>query len=179
MIVAKARDLAEMRKQMQVLIDEAGNDLAGGDTPAHAMLWLEFGAALGLGEEDIVRAPIHPVIEALINAEMFEGLMRPVGAAPTNLRLGERAKSAIIPLWRDALAQHYGVPDHALRFFDEHGEADWCHGGVGEEVVLSRCDTFEQQQQLWQSSRRSNVRQFARFDAWHTAIRWQVAQVSA
>jgi pyrroloquinoline quinone (PQQ) biosynthesis protein C len=172
MIVAKARDLAEMRKQMQVLIDEAGNDLAGGDTPAHAMLWVEFGAALGLSEEEIVRAPVHPLIDALLSTEMLDGLLRPVGAAPTNLRLGERAKSAIIPLWRDALARHYGVPDAALRFFDEHGEADWGHGGVGEEIVMTRCGTLEQQRQLWESARRSNVRQFARFDAWQLAIRW-------
>jgi pyrroloquinoline quinone (PQQ) biosynthesis protein C len=174
LIVAKARDVDEIRRQMHVLIEEAGEDLVGGDTPAHPVLWVRFGVSLGMTEREIVDAPVHPLCQALIDSIMLRGLMRPIGGVPNNLRTGERAKSIIFPIWREALAAKYHLDDRALRFFDEHGEADWGHGSIGQAVLLTRCGTLEQQRELWESARRGLLHQFAKFDAWEIAMRWHL-----
>jgi pyrroloquinoline quinone (PQQ) biosynthesis protein C len=178
LIVAKARDVDEMRKQMHVLIEEAGEDIVGGDTPAHPVMWVQFGMSLGMTDREIIDAPVHPLCQALIDSIMLRGLMRPIGGVPNNLRTGERAKSIIFPIWREALATHYGLDDASLRFFDEHGEADWGHGSIGQEVLLRRCATQEQQRELWESLRRSLQHQFAKFDAWEIAMRWHLDQAA-
>jgi pyrroloquinoline quinone (PQQ) biosynthesis protein C len=177
MIVAKARDVTEMRKQMHVLIEEAGSDLAGGDTTAHPLLWIDFGQALGLQPGDVTEAPVHPFTSIFIDSMILQGLMRPIGGVPFNLRTGERAKSVIFPIWRESLAKHYGLSDRALLFFDEHGEADWGHGTIGEEVLLTRCGTLDQQREIWEAGRRSLARQFAKFDIWQIAIRWHIETI--
>ncbi|HLY65948.1 MAG TPA: iron-containing redox enzyme family protein [Chloroflexota bacterium] len=179
MIVAKAKDVPEMRKQMHVLIEEAGSDLAGGRTTAHPILWIEFGQELGLTEQEIVQAPLHPFTSVFIDSMILQGLMRPIGGVPFNLRTGERAKSVIFPVWREALAKHYGLSDWALLFFDEHGEADWGHGTIGEEVLLTRCGTLEQQREIWEAGRRSLARQYAKFDIWEIAIRWHIETIKS
>lgn len=171
MIVAKAKNLAEMRKQLLVLIEEAGEDIVGGDTPAHPTLWLRFGLALGLTEEQITDQPVHPLTRSFLDAAMLRGLMRPIGAAPTNLRLGERAQSIIFPIWRETLASTYQLADEALLFFDAHGEADWGHGGIGEDVILTRCRTLEAQRDLWEAAKRGCAEQFHKFDVWQIAMR--------
>jgi len=171
MIVAKARNLEEMRKQLLVLVEEAGEDIIGGDTPAHPTLWLRFGLALGLTEAEITEAPVHPLTRSFLDASMLRGVMRPIGASPTNLRLGERAQSIIFPIWRETLASVYHVPDEALLFFDAHGEADWGHGGIGEDVILTRCDRHEDQRDLWEAAKRSCGDQFHKFDVWQIAMR--------
>jgi pyrroloquinoline quinone (PQQ) biosynthesis protein C len=174
LIVAKARDVDEMRKQMHVLIEEAGEDLVGGDTPSHPALWLQFGLALDLTEREIVDAPVHPLSQALIDSIMLRGLLRPIGGLPNNLRLGERARAIVIPVWRDALVERYGIEAAALRFFDAHGEADWGHGSVGQDVLVRRCATLAQQREIWEQARAALLYQFTKFDAWELAIRWHL-----
>lgn len=176
MIVATARDLEEMRSQMHVLIEEAGEDLAGGEYPSHPQLWLRFGQALGVPAKEIREAPVHPIMEIFLESGRLRSLQRRIGEAPTNLRLSERARALVYPLWQRALERHYGLPEEALVFFAAHGEADWGHGSIGTEIIASRATTRADQLRLWELQRHGLERSWIRMDIWCDWPRWYARQ---
>ena len=55
-IVANAGTLAEIREQLGVLIEEAGEDICGGKYPAHPELFVRMGEGLGLKRDEIVNS---------------------------------------------------------------------------------------------------------------------------
>ena len=170
MIVAAAKDLDEMRKEMLVLIEEAGEDLVGGEHPAHPQLWMRLGTYMGLTEREIEEAPLHPHYEIDILKQRLTGVQTRVGAeAPQNSRMVERVFSIVFPLWAEALKTHHGLPDDALTFFYAHGEADWGHGNIGKEVLVPYVQTLEEQRVAWLKERRLSFQFWARYDAWAEA----------
>jgi pyrroloquinoline quinone (PQQ) biosynthesis protein C len=170
MIVATSRSLEEMRKQMLVLIEEAGEDLAGGQYPAHPQLWLRLGTYLGLKEKEIEEAPVHPHYQIEVLQARLNALQTRIGAeAPANSRMGERVFSIVFPLWAEALKSHYGLPQEALAFFEAHGEADWGHGQIGKELLVPYVQTAEQQRAAWLKERREIFKFWDRYDAWAEA----------
>lgn len=179
MIVAAARDLEEMRVQMHVLIEEAGEDLAGGEHPSHPQLWLRFGEALGVSAQEIRKAPVHPIMDLLLEAGRLRSLQRRIGEPPGNLRLSERTRSIVYPLWQKALEEHYGIPSEALVFFEEHGEADWGHGNIGTQILITRARTREDQLRLWEQQRRGLERGWMRVDVWSDGANWYRRQNGA
>lgn len=170
MIVANAKNLAEMRREMLVLIEEAGEDLVGGEHPAHPMLWMRLGTYLGLSEQEIEDAPIHPHYEINILRARLRAVQTRIGAeAPANSRLGERVFSLVFPLWAESLKNNYGLPDEALAFFYAHGEADWGHGQIGKEMLVPYAQTYEEQRTAWLKERQSIYQFWQRYDAWSEA----------
>jgi len=171
MIVANARDLHEIRKQMHVLIEEAGEDLAGGEYPSHPQLWIRFGAALGLTEQEIVEAKVHPLMELFLDSLRLRNLQTRIGEMPGNSRLSERTRSIVYPLWQEVLERRYHLPAAALAFFEVHGAADWGHGNIGKEIIIPRCRTREEQLRLWTTEGRRMARSWMRMEIWADAAR--------
>lgn len=170
-IVANGRDLHEIRRQMHVLIEEAGEDLAGGEFPSHPQLWIRFGEALGLTEGEITGAPVHPIMELYLDGLRLRHLQTKIGEMPGNSRFSERTRSIVYPLWQEALEKHYALPSKALAFFEVHGAADWGHGNIGKEVLLPRCRTREEQVRLWTTEGKRLARAWIRMDIWEDAAR--------
>ena len=170
MSVAGAKDLEEMRKEMLVLIEEAGEDLVGGDTPAHPQMWLHLGESLGLTDKEIEDAPLHPHYESFIMKAQLSSMQKRIGAeAPRNSRLGERTFSVVAPLWAEALKTHYGASERGVTYFYAHGEQDWLHGAIGKELLVPYVQTQEGQRIAWLKERDGIFRIWERHDAWADA----------
>lgn len=167
-IVANASSLEEIRKQLTVLVEEAGEDLFGGKYPAHPELFLKFAEGLGLRREDVINSEPSALMQLIIDNERYRGLRLTIGALPPNLRLGERINALVFPIWADVLRDKYGVPRDALEFFYAHA-VDVEHGKVGEEIVLSRATTKEAQREMWIHQKKSVEKQWVNYDAYYQA----------
>src|SRR5918996_3440859 len=55
-IVANAGTLEEIRAQLGVLIEEAGEDICGGKNPAHPELFFRMGGGLGVEGEGVIKS---------------------------------------------------------------------------------------------------------------------------
>lgn len=167
-IVANAGTLDEIRKQITVLVEEAGEDLFGGKYPAHPELYIRFGEGMGLSREEIVNSEPSALMQLVINDERYRGLRLTIGGLPTNLRLGERINALVFPIWAEVLEKKYHVTREALDFFYAHA-VDVDHGRVGEEIVLARAGTFEAQREMWMQLKRGQARQWVNFDVYYQA----------
>jgi len=167
-IVANAGTLEEIREQLMVLIEEAGEDLVGGKYPAHPELFIRFAEGLGLKRETVTASEPSALMQLIIDDERYRGLRLTIGGLPTNLRLGERINALVFPIWADVLQEKYQVPRQALEFFYAHA-VDISHGKVGEDVLTRRVGTYETQQQIWMQLKRGQARQWVNYDAYHQA----------
>jgi pyrroloquinoline quinone (PQQ) biosynthesis protein C len=167
-IVANAGSLEEIRKQLTVLIEEAGEDLCGGEYPAHPELFIRFAEGLGLTREEVMNSEPSALMQLIINDERYRGMRLTIGSLPSNLRLGERINALVFPIWADVLKEKYGVSHEALTFFYAHA-VDVDHGKVGEDIVFSRAGTFEAQREMWIHLKRGQARQWVNFDVYYQA----------
>jgi pyrroloquinoline quinone (PQQ) biosynthesis protein C len=167
-IVANGGTLEEIRDQLTVLIEEAGEDLCGGKYPAHPELFVRMGEGLGLKREEIINSEPSALMQLIIDEERYRGLRLTIGGLPSNLRLGERINALVFPIWAEVLRDKYQVSDKALDFFYAHA-VDEEHGKVGERVVLSRAVTKEAQTEIWMRLRRGQAKQWINYDAYHEA----------
>ena len=167
-IVANAGTLEEIRKQMTVLVEEAGEDLFGGKYPAHPELFLRFAEGLGLKREEVIKSEPSALMQLIIDNERYRGLRLTIGALPTNLRLGERINALVFPIWADVLKEKYGVSSQALEFFYAHA-VDVDHGKVGEDILYARAGTKEAQREIWTQLRKGQEKQWINFDVYYQA----------
>lgn len=167
-IVANGANVEEIRKQITVLVEEAGEDLFGGKYPAHPELFIRFGEGLGLKREEIMNSEPSALMELILDNERYRGLRLTIGGLPTNLRLGERINALIFPIWADVLQEKYGVKREPLEFFYAHA-VDVDHGKVGEDIVLSRVKTQEAQRTIWLHQKKGQQKQWINFDVYYQA----------
>ena len=168
-IVATAPTLDELQEQVKVLISECGEDLAGGKYPSHPELWLRFAEGLGLKREEVMQSEPSPLMQVILDAERYKSMKQNVGDLPANLRVGEKINALVHPIWAESLRDHYNVPAEALEFFTAHGEADQDHGRLGEQIVLRRASTYENQRAIWLHLKKSQAKQWVTYDAFHQA----------
>ena len=167
-IVANAGTLEEIRDQLSVLIEEAGEDICGGKYPAHPELFVRMGEGLGLKREEIINSEPSALMQLIIDEERYRGLRLTIGGLPSNLRLGERINALVFPIWAEVLRDKYHVPEKALDFYYAHA-VDEDHGKVGERVVLSRATTKEAQTEIWMRLKKGQAKQWINYDAYNEA----------
>ncbi len=103
-IVANAGTLAEIRDQLSVLIEEAGEDICGGKYPAHPELFVRMGEGLGLKREEIINSEPSALMQLIIDEERYRGLRLTIGgvkgSTPWFSRFGPRfcAISTMFPI---------------------------------------------------------------------------------
>jgi pyrroloquinoline-quinone synthase len=168
-IVATAATLDELQEQVKVLISECGEDLAGGKYPSHPELWLRFAEGLGLKREEVMHSEPSPLMQVILDAERYKSMKQNIGDLPANLRVGEKINALVHPIWAESLRDHYKVPAAALEFFTAHGEADQDHGKLGEQIVLKRASTYENQRAIWLHLKKSQAKQWVTYDAFYQA----------
>lgn len=167
-IVANAGTLEEIRDQLSVLIEEAGEDICGGKYPAHPELFVRMGEGLGLSRQEIISSEPSALMQLIIDEERYRGLRLTIGGLPSNLRLGERINALVFPVWAEVLRDKYHVADKALDFYHAHA-VDEEHGKVGERVVLSRATTKEAQSDIWLRLKKGQQKQWINYDAYNEA----------
>jgi pyrroloquinoline-quinone synthase len=121
----------------QLLLDNLWDEEHGERN--HPALWLEFGAALGLGPEDIRMAALRPQTKALI--EQFQAAAR---EAPLAEALGTLfAFEGQVPQmsWQviKGLTEHYGFEPRQFEFFSVHLVADIAHAGAEMQAITESC----------------------------------------
>jgi pyrroloquinoline quinone (PQQ) biosynthesis protein C len=175
-IVANAGTLAEIREQLGVLIEEAGEDICGGKYPAHPELFVRMGEGLGLKREEIINSEPSALMQLIIDEERYRGLRLTIGGLPSNLRLGERINALVFAIWAEVLRDKYHVPEKALDFFHAHA-VDEEHGKVGERVIMSRATTKEAQTDIWMRLKKGQAKQWINYDAYYEAAELAGEQV--
>ncbi len=108
----------------------------------HPELFLDFCAALGLEQHEVVGAEALPGTAALIHWFELSTRERPFleGVAAINLAAEGQVVGNFGP-FADALQQHYGLADTAVAFWNIHEVADAEHSDVGDHIVVRHATT--------------------------------------
>lgn len=117
----------------QLLAEETGIQ-DGSDT--HYNLMKRFAIAMGASEEEVTGAKVHPQVWDFVN--YLNGICRNnhfvYGLLAIYVNESQTSESAI--KMQDALAQQFGLDDHALEWFHVHGRADIEHSEEGKALVM-------------------------------------------
>jgi pyrroloquinoline-quinone synthase len=135
----------------------------------HPDLAKKFGLAIGLQEEDFVKAT--PVFECLAHTgKTIHGML--LGSASEN-RASALVNETMVCRYSEehiaALRLHYGLSDKQIQFFTVHAVADQEHTAMACEVITRHTNT-EQQQDLVRQAARHMVRfKIAKFEGIYNA----------
>lgn len=133
-------------------------------TKGHLQLLADFGAALGLGRDDLENA--EPTYETAALIDCLELMCRTQPWYVTVAAIGIGFESQV-PLTfgkvAEGLRQHYSLRDEDVLFWSVHVEADEEHGDISEEMVWAQAQT---------ESERENVRSWIRKTAEHKSRMW-------
>lgn len=116
-IVANAGTLEEIRDQLSVLIEEAGEDICGGKYPAHPELFVRMGQGLGLKREEIINSEPSALMQLIIDEERYRGLRLTIGgssrSSPIICKIGrsvseKRMAGSVVDRFRCLCQRHEG-----------------------------------------------------------------------
>ncbi|MBI4488261.1 MAG: iron-containing redox enzyme family protein [Deltaproteobacteria bacterium] len=120
-------DLEQQRALIPLVVAEGGEDMVGGKTTAHSLLFVRLAESLGIAKEELFRTAYLPttVIEKdelflLQRSSILEALCGG-NIATESIHNTHCQKMAI------ALGTHYGVPREALEFYYVHVEVEKDH----------------------------------------------------
>jgi pyrroloquinoline quinone (PQQ) biosynthesis protein C len=138
-------ELRLQRTIIPVLLEEAGEDLVGGKTTAHAFLFVKLAAGLGIAEDELFQTAYlpHVVIE---KNELFQlqrdGLLEALcGGAVATESINAEASTRFY----EAFRTHYGVADDYLEFYRVHAGVEEEHGAQAVKLVDRLAQTDEAQ----------------------------------
>jgi pyrroloquinoline quinone (PQQ) biosynthesis protein C len=120
-------DLERQRALIPLVVEEGGEDMVGGKTTAHALLFVRLCEALGLSREEVFATEYLPT--TIIEKNELFLLQR--SSTLEALCGGNIATESINPVhmqrMADALEKHYGVARAALEFYHVHVEVEGDH----------------------------------------------------
>lgn len=131
----------------------------------HQAMYLEFGKALGLSEDDLEHAELLPSTVLAVDMLMHINRHRSVAEGlasgsimgeATNVRVSRR----LVPVFE----KHYGIRREGLVWFLEHVEADQEHGSLGEAIVKKYATTKAMQNKIWDCIIRTKAAWWIFFD---------------
>lgn len=131
----------------------------------HQAMYLEFGKALGLSEDDLEHAGLLPSTVVAVAMLMEINRHRSVAEAlASGSIMGETINVRVSKMLLPAFEDHYGIPREGLVWFLEHVEADQEHGGLGETIVKKYATTKDMQNKIWDCIIRTKAAWWIFFD---------------
>jgi pyrroloquinoline-quinone synthase len=164
------------RMLLKKYLDEEGQDLAGGSLGPHYYMWLTIADAFGVSRELMESfADVLPVyrftVDAVFNFAKQQSWLEGVAVTyATEGRMWKRYtpkdehKEEGLLGEGEALARHYGLPKHALLFYNVHSDANDEHGDINEAILKNYCVSAEQQDKALAAARFRWENQEARSD---------------
>jgi len=138
-------ELERQRALVPLVVEEGGEDMVGGKTPAHAFLFVKLAEALGISRDELFATPYLPT--TIIEKNELFLLQR--SSTLEALCGGNIATESINPVhmqrMADAMEKHYGVPRAALDFYYVHVEVEGDHAERAVRI-LSKLATTDAEQ---------------------------------
>jgi pyrroloquinoline quinone (PQQ) biosynthesis protein C len=157
----------------QKLIARTFIEEMGGVDPrftGHQSMYLAFGRALGLSDNDLECADLLPSTVLAVDMLMHINRHRSVvEALASGSVLGEQTNVRVAKLLAPAFRRHYQIPDEGLVWFLEHVEADEGHGALGESIVKKYATTKDMQNKIWDCIIRTKSAWWVFFDGLYSA----------
>lgn len=122
----------------QLLLDNLWDEEHGERN--HPRLWLEFAAALGVGEAEVRTAQLRPETEALIAHFNRTSREAPLAEALGTLFAYEGQVPAIAWQKIKGLTEHYQFEPKQFEFFSVHLVADIAHAGAEMDSITMACE---------------------------------------
>jgi len=136
----------------------------------HQAMYLKFGQALGLSEEELGHAELLPSTILAVDALMRINRHRSVAEAlASGSVMGETINVQVCKMLVPALEKHYRIPREGLVWFLEHTEADQGHGDLGEAIVKKYATTKGMQDKIWDCVIRTKAAWWIFFDGLYAA----------
>ncbi|MGE0601306.1 MAG: CADD family putative folate metabolism protein [Dehalococcoidia bacterium] len=128
----------ESPKIRQLLLDNLWDEEHGERN--HPALWLEFAAALGVGEKEVTQAKLRPETQALVAHFNKTSREAPLAEALGTLFAYEGQVPAIAWQKIKGLTEHYSFEPKQFEFFSVHLVADIAHAGAEMDSIAMACD---------------------------------------
>lgn len=126
---ARCQDLDSRRVIAANLADEEAHQ------PTHPELWLDFAQGLGESREAVLKQPVGPGFQRLVDTFRETSRME-TGLAAAALYCYEKQIPAVSAAKIQGLKENYGiVSDDTLRYFTVHEEADVEHAAQWEALL--------------------------------------------
>jgi len=122
----------------QLLLDNLWDEEHGERN--HPRLWLEFAAALGVGEAEVRTAQLRPETEALVAHFNRTSREAPLAEALGTLFAYEGQVPAIAWQKIKGLTEHYQFEPKQFEFFSVHLVADIAHAGAEMDSITMTCE---------------------------------------
>jgi len=140
----------------------------GGTDPrftGHQAMYLEFGKALDLSEDELEHAELLPSTILAVATLMEINRHRSVAEAlASGSIMGETINVSVAKMLLPAFEKHYRIPRAGLVWFMEHVEADQEHGGMGEAIVKKYATSKDMQNKIWDCIIRTKAAWWIFFD---------------
>ena len=157
--------LAIQRQVARSLLEELGDEGDG-----HTEMYLRFGTALGVSEDDMNNAPLLPSTILVVDEFMSINRERPVlEALASGSVAGEAINVDFCTSFIKANDSTYDIPREGLEWFYEHVEADAGHSSLGERLVAEYANTLEVQARVVDAVIRSKAAYWVFFDGVYQA----------
>ena len=160
-----APTLAVQRQVARSLVEELGEEGGG-----HTDLYLRFGRALGLADEEMEGAPLLPSTVLVLDELMAINRHRPVvESLASGSVAGEAINVEFCTRFVQASDRAYHIAREGLEWFYEHIEADSGHSSLGERLVLQLATTKDVQDRVWDAVIRSKAAYWVFFEGVYQA----------
>lgn len=137
----------------QKLVAKTFIEEMGGIDPrftGHQSMYLKFGKALGLSEEEMEHAELLPstvlAVEMLLHINRYRSMTE--GLASGSI-MGEATNVEVSRMLVPVFEKQYGIPREGLEWFLEHVEADQKHESLGGTIVKRHATTKDRQNKIW------------------------------
>jgi pyrroloquinoline-quinone synthase len=122
----------------QLLLDNLWDEEHGDRN--HPRLWLEFAAAVGVGEDEVKNAKLRPETAALVEHYHRTSREAPLAEALGTLFAYEGQVPAIAWQKIKGLTEHYKFEPRQFEFFSVHLVADIAHAGAEMDSIAMACE---------------------------------------
>lgn len=138
-------DLERQRALIPLVVEEGGEDMVGGTTPAHAYLFIKLAQGLGISKDEVFRTEYLPT--TIIEKNELFLLQR--SSTLEALCGGNIATESINPIhmqrMAEALEKHYGVSRESLDFYYVHVRVEGDHSDRAVRLLEKLAVTDEEQ----------------------------------
>ena len=142
----KCTDPKIRHELFETLLEEGTGAISG--SAGHTQLFFDLAKGLGASPEELEAE--EPLPETAAHVYWAELILhtRPWFIALSAQIAGEGQVPEYAALFAGGLKKHYGLSDHAVRFWTVHEEADKDHGGVVEKMIARFAVTDEFQHEI-------------------------------